>query len=281
MVTDPTDPRVHTRLGESRVLNVHVEEMVEHLNEMPSIAGLKWIGQAAGVRRGVQPRADQFSCTDSQHATHLSFVVRYPDEEPVVVWLDENCASATHDGRTRYGLGEAMAVFYSLIRAGLAAVVDYHDLRPPACPPLLTPVQLDRRGVSGQGRYDMAANRAASDPFLPSPVLVATACRYTVTATGARLRGSATIKAVPALGLAVNNQFANALGYGYTDCGEPQGGAAPALLDALLLVDETAAVAEVRLVRRPCAAVLVSRKAAVVPAPALLAMVDEVLGPAS
>ncbi|HEX6869459.1 MAG TPA: hypothetical protein VF163_00040, partial [Micromonosporaceae bacterium] len=216
-VIDPTDPRVHSRLAVSRVLYDSVPQLIDQLNSMPSIAGLKWIGQGTGVRPP-QPRADQFSCVDRNRATtDLSLVLRYPSRAPVVVWLDRNCGSATYDGRTRYGLRQTLAVFFALIRAQRAALAEPRDLRALACPASMSAAELDRRTLVGQGRDDIAEVRSDGDPFLPSPVAAVTLCRYVEGTGGMALRSSrtATLTATVApLAYAVNSQLTNAAVYG-------------------------------------------------------------------
>ncbi len=213
------------------------------------------------------------SCTAVGYSHEVSFVFQYRDRPPVVVWFDRNCRTMTTTEHVRVLVDEVPSdLFATLYRAQLRATTRPADVPAPACPA----TNLDGSTV----RDDIARNRGTRDPFLPDPLVAAAACRYATSGQAASLAGQARRRTdLAPLRSALNDATGLRT---MTACGSADRGTTqPELVDILLVADATGAVAEVRVWRRPCVALFHASSGGRVPTDAVLAALDQLLGPPS
>jgi hypothetical protein len=266
-VVDEAGRYFDPRAGEARSLVAGADEVVAELNRIPD---------GDRVRRDADAGGAEVACQSRGYFTQLSFVVRYPHRGPAAVWLDPNCGTATAGGRSRFGYGSALLVFFREYRSELAAHAGTRP--PPACDEVLTTVDLNRNTPRGREIDEVARQRAEGEPFLPSPLRAVRVCRYEIGIGGVGHRSGEEL--VPPsmhehVRYIVNSQLDDTSA---TICDEDVIGTAVTILDVLFVVDETGAVAEIRLPRRPCAAALVANRTPVHVWPALHTIVDGGLG---
>jgi hypothetical protein len=265
-----------------RPLKRQVAQLVAQLNRLPDPDAARAALEAQHPGTEVH-----LSCTFVGYPSDLSFVFRYPDGSAEVVWLDRNCAALTSATHTRYYLlsQSPLDTFYALYRAQLRDTASQPPV--PSCPAAIDPAHLDMRNGAAQPADTINRNRGIRDPFLPEPLLALAACRYAVGAGGATLVGHAERQGdLSAVRTVLNDATGPMPGQGTpaaprTDCGWKSGASSlPELVDILYLLDATGATAEVRVWRRPCAALFASGVTGLVPSTDTVRTLDTLLGPA-
>lgn len=277
--------------GSARALTRQVDQLAATFNALPDAA----LGSSGYPEAQPGTAFADRGCTAVAYSHDQSFVFRYPDRPPVVVWFDQNCGTMTTTGHARVLLAESpLDWFSSLYRAQLRATTRPADIRTPACPASIAVADLDQSTGRSPARDDIAPNRARKDPFLPDPLVAAAACRYAISGQQTSLAGQARRRTdLDPLRGALNDVTAMLPNPGSdpvellrnlgrvqptTDCGDT---GRPELLDVLLVADATGAVAEARVWRRPCLAFFHASSPGHVPTEAVLSTLDRLLGPAA
>lgn len=271
----PVEPSDKPLAHPPRVLRTGAAEIVTLLDKLPTGAQL----------RARMPGSGDVMCTAVGYTTNESLVVRYPGRAPVEVLIERNCGKAYSDGRTRYLDPSPVPRFLDLYRAQVAAATDPAKVPTPLCGPALTAHQLDPAAFDSQPADDIRANQNLPGPFLQSPIVAVTACRYAGNGNGVTLvrqvsqrtgmdevenvlnRGTQVHVATDANGTtSVTN---------HSDCGDPNRDRRPVTaLDVVWVADATGATAEVRVWRAPCQVVFTSGTGGLVPTQELLAQLD-------
>ncbi|WP_157546523.1 hypothetical protein [Microtetraspora fusca] len=259
-------------LGVPRTLTVGVSSMIAILNALPTRAEddarIRAREKAAGRPVPVDlPRG----CNAVGFLTELSFSVRYAGGPPAVVRLDRNCGTASHAGRVRlldggrsvvHG-GQPVDAFLTLYREQLASTAG--AVEPPACAAAPLARRMENRTYADAPRDDIRRNRGRA-VHLPTRLVVVTACRYVRDGDRMRLRGRRTLRdglePVRALlndaaAVRVRTNGGGEEVINNTECGRSGPGTTGVRdLDVVWAADLTGAVAEVRVWRSPCRAVV-------------------------
>ncbi|GLX01479.1 hypothetical protein Misp02_55650 [Microtetraspora sp. NBRC 16547] len=261
-------------LGVPRTLTVGVPAMITTLNALPSRvaadARIRAREKAAG-RPVPEPDVLSYDCTDVGFSTELSFAVHYADGPPAVVLLDRNCGTASRAGRVRFFDGERRVTddgqpvdaFLALYREQLASTAS--DVEPPACATVPLARRMENRAYTDAPRDDIRRNRGRA-VHLPTRLVAVTACRYVRDGDRMRLRGHRTLRdglePVRALlndatAVRVRTNGGGEEVVNHTECGRPGPGPTGVRdLDVVWAADLTGAVAEIRVWRSPCRAVV-------------------------
>jgi hypothetical protein len=273
----PVEPSDKQFAHPPRVLRTGAAEIVTLLNQLRN---------AAQMRAGLPPGTGFGMCGGVLYTTNESFVIRYPGRAPVQVLIDGDCGQMYSDGRTRYLFDNPTPVarFLDLYRAQLVADTDPAKVPTPACKPALTANQVDATALDSQPVDNIRANQDLSEPFLQSPIVAVTACRYAGNGGGLTLvrqhserTGMDNLKNV--LNRAVQIHTTTDAGgsmsvTNQTDCGTPSQPRPVTALDVVWVADATGATAEVRIWRAPCEAVYTYGLGGIVPTPELLSQLD-------
>ncbi|WP_433353604.1 hypothetical protein ACQP25_09320 [Microtetraspora malaysiensis] len=261
-------------LGVPRTLTVGVPGMIATLNALPTPAEanarIRAREKAAG-RPVPEPDVPSYYCTDVGFSTELSFAVRYADGPPAVVLLDRNCRTAYRAGRVRFFVGDGRGTddgqpvdaFLTLYREQLASTAGV--VEPPTCAKAPLARRMENRAYTDAPRDDIRRNRGRA-VHLPTRLVAVTACRYVRDGGRMRLRGHRTLRdglepirallndatAVQVRTSGGGNEVIN-----NTECGGSGPGTTRVRdLDVVWVADLTGAVAEIRVWRSPCRAVV-------------------------
>src|SRR5262249_30250063 len=117
-------------------------------------------------------------CTAIGYPTVQSFVVRYPDRDPIGVTVDQNCGTVYANGRTRFTQRDPVGDFLRRYRDQVARGTDAAKIATPRCAETLTPQQLGRGPRDGGPRDEVSQNKTVKDPQLPDPLVAVAVCRY-------------------------------------------------------------------------------------------------------
>jgi hypothetical protein len=223
----------------------------------------------------------EVACTDVGYG-NMTFVFSYPRRPPVVVWVDRNCRSVIADGRARYGT--VLDPFMALYQAQLRHTTRAEDVPTPDCVGSVPSGHFDTGG-GDQPSDGIGANRPSTDPFLPSPLVAVTGCRYSLVHDPAVLVAHGSRRGrLDALRSIVNTQTARTPDYRplvlrQTGCSDASNGSRyPIVVDVLWLADATGGVSEMRVWRTPCRAVITGYVVPIAPTDDVLRYLDGLLG---
>ncbi len=266
------------RANPPRTLRSHADQVVDAFNALPTIA----------QERARHP-GTELGCGAVLYPTRPSYVFRYADRPPVIVLVDDDCATAYADGRTRVlDPADPGGRFLALYRAQLIAGTDPATIPTPSCPSSLTPAEVDPDTIAGEPADSVARNQVG-DEFLQSPLVAVTACRYvrsgqaiTLVTSNATRSGLEPVRDLLNRATTVRTTTdANGTESvtNLTECGDPNHpGTTVTQLDEVNVADATGATAVVRVWRAPCTAVFRFGQGGLTPVPGLLTQLDAWLG---
>jgi hypothetical protein len=278
-------PDTRMKAAPARKLTWQVADMVAVLNALPDRATMEKRIRDREAEAGRKPPSDMHlgeTCSLVGYVTNQSLVVHYPDRTPVAVLLDQSCGTAHADGRTRFTDPWPVAAFQRLYRQQLAGTTSPSSIKTPACPSTLNPMEIAARNLDAEPRDDIRSNRAATDPFLPSPLVAVTVCSYAIDGSQLHRATQVSLRAnvEPLRGLintattvqTVTDERGTTSVTNMADCA-----AAPTRLTSVWVADATGAVAELRILLEPCQAVTIAAKGWFAPEPQLLTSVAQIL----
>jgi hypothetical protein len=266
-------------------LTTGVDQIVDRLNSLPNADEFLARMREQERKAGHDANNLELGCTLIGFATEFSLALRYPDGSIAVVWLYQNCGTASSGGRTRYG--DVRNLFLTLYRGQLEATANPASVQAPTCPSHLTRADLTMAPGGKHPLDEIARNRSGENPFLPSPLAKANVCRYHKASGGSatlvksdavsdpeRLRTM--LNAATTVQTTTDERGASSA-TNFADCFGADLGIAD-VLDLLRIADITGAIAELFILRGPCAAVVRYSMGGLVPTPELTAALDARLG---
>ncbi|MGW0507329.1 hypothetical protein [Micromonospora sp. NPDC003241] len=226
-----------------RTLTTGVDEIVRLLNAQP-------LRPTDGQGRPLP--AGQIMCTTAGADGEMVLILRYPDREPVTVWIGGACHVAVTATHGRGADFEVFSTFLDRYREQLAATTDPATITTPDCPATI-PVDRVRNKPSNPGPPDRIRlnNSDRYVTVLPTPLVEVTACRYEVAdGTAELVRQERRRAGADHLRPVLNDTFDRKAKS--SDCGEWPAYLAPTAFDTLTVADATGATAEFWVRHTPC-----------------------------
>ena len=279
----PTEPSFDPLTGviaEPLALTGEVEGFVAALNALPDREQFwRLLREREAAKGQTLPPGTKDSlgqtCTLVGYSTAPTFVLTYPDRDPVVVVLDRNCNTVSSQGRSRFAEPNPIDTFMSRYRTQVARDTDPASVRTPECPQRSHP-------NGGTARDEMSRYRGPGEGLVTGPLRGIAVCRYTTGANGPELTVQKQPSDLAGWAEVLGAQFPAAAAThhpAYTTCADPNA-PAPVRYDQVIVVDATGATSDVFVYRSPCpAAVMPGRDGrGSVPTPGLIAKLDALLG---